>query len=339
VTTARVEHVGVALPQAAVGNDDLARENPTWDMSSVLARAGVGSRRIAAPGETAFDLSLAACEALVAETGLDLASAVDGIVYCTQSPDYVMPGNAHLLHRALGLGDGVLAFDYNLACSGYVYGLAFADSFVRSGLASGILVVTSDTYSKHINPRDRSARVLFGDGAAVTFVSANAASGGRIVATELCTHGQDFEKFYIPAGGMRTPRDAATAVETADRHGNVRSAENIHMDGLGVWAFINSAVPGHVRSFLARQSLTLDDIDLFVLHQASKMTLDSVAKALELPPEKTVVQMSEIGNLVSASIPVALRAALDEGRVAAGSRVLLCGFGVGFSYGSVLLEY
>jgi 3-oxoacyl-[acyl-carrier-protein] synthase-3 len=333
---ATIRHISTAFPERTVPNEELARENPAWEMESVTERAGVVSRRVAGPGETAFDLSVRACEALVEESELALGE-VDAIVYCTQTPDYPMPGNAHLLHRQLGLGDSVLAFDYNLACSGYVYGLAFADSFIAGGLAAEVLLVTADTYSRYINPGDRSARVLFGDGAAVTHVSASG-DGPRIAAAELCSHGRDLETFYIPAGGMRTPSTEETRAEATDRHGNVRSAEDIHMDGLGVWAFINSAVPDHVRGFLERRSLTVDDVDLFVFHQASQMTLDSLAKALELAPERMYVRMAEVGNLVSASIPVALRSALDEGRVGPGDRVLLCGFGVGLSYGSVLVE-
>jgi 3-oxoacyl-[acyl-carrier-protein] synthase-3 len=266
------------------------------------------------------------------------ADAALGVARCMYDIDLELAQLKSLAIRELGLRDEVLAFDYNLACSGYVYGLAFASSFVQSGLASHVLLVTADTYSKYINARDRSARVLFGDGAAVTYVSLDA-PGGRIVAADLLTHGSDYDKFYVPAGGMRQPRSGATAAEVTDRHGNIRSPENIHMDGLGVWAFINSAVPRHIRAFLARQSLTLDDVDVFIPHQASKLTLDSLAKALELPPEKMYVDMDEIGNLVSASIPVALRGAIDGGRIAKGSRVLLSGFGVGLSYGSVLLEY
>jgi 3-oxoacyl-[acyl-carrier-protein] synthase-3 len=333
---ATIRHISTAFPERTVSNEELAREHPTWEMDSVVERAGVVSRRVAAPGETALDLSVRACEALVEESDMEISS-VDAIAYCTQTPDYVMPGNAHLLHARLGLGDGVLAFDYNLACSGYVYGLAFADSFIESGLATEVLLVTADTYSRYINPGDRSARVLFGDGAAVTHVSA-AAGGPRLAGAELRSHGRDFEKFYVPAGGMRTPTADETKAESADRHGNVRSAEDIHMDGLGVWAFINSAVPDHVTGFLDRRALTVEDVDLFVFHQASQMTLDSLAKALRLPSEKMYVRMAEVGNLVSASIPVALRMALDEERVGPGDRVLLCGFGVGLSYGSVLVE-
>jgi 3-oxoacyl-[acyl-carrier-protein] synthase III len=333
-----IGHISYVLPQRALTNDELARQNPTWDMSSVASRAGVTSRRISAPDETAFDLAALACDALIGEADLELGD-VDAIISCTQSPDYVMPGNAHLLHRHLGLGDAVIAFDYNLACSGYVYGLAFADSFVARGLASNVLLVTADTYSKHINPKDRSARVLFGDGAAATHVSGSHDGRGTIVAAELCSHGSDFEKFYVPAGGMRTPRGERTREETADRNGNVRSAENIHMDGMGVWAFVNSVVPGHVQSFLEKQSLTPKDIDVYVFHQASKMTLDSIAKALDLQPDRVYFNMNEVGNLVSASIPVALRMAIDDETIRPGDRVLLCGFGVGFSYGSILVQF
>jgi len=332
-----IRHISYALPDRILHNDELAAENPSWDMTTTGERAGVLARHVAGEQETAFDLSTRACDALLAETDLQ-PDAVDAIVYCTQSPDYVMPGNAHLLHRHLGLRDSVLAFDYNLACSGYVYGLAFADSFIARGLASEVLLVTADTYSKHIHPRDRSARVLFGDGAAVTHLSGRDGGGPTVVAAELCSRGSEFDKFYVPAGGMRTPRGPETQVEETDRNGNVRSPEQIHMDGMGVWAFVNSVVPAHVSAFLATQSLSVHDIELFVFHQASRITLDSLAKVLGLPAEKVYVNMESVGNLVSASIPVALRMALDEGVVRPGQRVLLCGFGVGLSYGSVLVE-
>lgn len=333
----RIGSTAVALPERELTNADLGRDNPSWDMAQVEARTGIRSRRIAAPGETALDLSVRACERLVEQSGLDLGR-IDAILYCTQSPDYVMPGNAHLLHRQLGMGDDVLAFDYALGCSGYVYGLAFADSFVRGGLASEVLLVTAETYSKRINPSDRSARVLFGDGAAVTHLSA-AAEGGTILATKLCNRAQAPESFYVPAGGARRPRSEATGRAVADDSGNVRSEDDVHMDGMAVWSFVNSAVPDHLRSFLTQHSLGFDDVDLCVFHQASRMTLDSLAKALDLVPEKVYVHMAEVGNLVSASIPFALRAALDDGSIVAGNRVLLSGFGVGGSYGSALVEF
>jgi 3-oxoacyl-[acyl-carrier-protein] synthase-3 len=250
-----------------------------------------------------------------------------------------MPGNAHVLHGKLGLGDRVMAFDYNLGCSGYVYGLAISDSFVRGGLASEVLLVTSGTYTKFVNPRDRSTRVVLGDGAAVTHLSGVDGGGGRIVAAELRSNGSVLEKVFIPGGGARLPYGDEARREVADESGNVRTALDMHMDGPAVWAFANSVLPDHTRGFLESQSLTLDDIDLFVFHQASKMVLDSMTRALGVPAAKVYRCLEDVGNLSAASIPYALRAALDEGAVGPGSRVLLGALGAGMSYGSVLVEF
>lgn len=332
-----LREIAVHLPERVVTNTDLGRENPSWDMAAIEAKAGVESRRIAGDSETALDLSIVAVERLLDKAGLP-RTMVDGVICCTQSPDYVMPSNSHLLHRALRLPDSVLAFDFNLACSGYVYGTALAASLIESGFAENLILVTADTYSKHIHPKDRSARVLFGDGAAASLFSKHG-TGGRVVGAQLCSRGRDFDKFMVPAGGQRWPVSAATKVETTDRHGNTRCAENIHMDGLAVWSFVNSAVPPHVNAFLAARSLTLSDVDLFVFHQASRMTIESLTRVLGIPAEKVHVSMTHTGNLVSASIPAALADARQQGVIPNDATVLLCGFGVGLSYGSVLLRY
>jgi 3-oxoacyl-[acyl-carrier-protein] synthase III len=333
----RVRAVACALPEAEVTNDDLRRENPAWGVELVAELAGIRARRVAAATETAFDLSVRACDKLFAEQDF-VPEDVDAILYCTQEPDYPIPGNAQLLHAHLGLGDEVLALDYNLACSGFVYGLAAAEAFIRAGMASGVLLVTAVTQSKRMHPGDRSVRMLLGDGAAVSFVC-DGGEGGAMIASELCTHGRGFQYGYVPAGGARSPSSPETKREQTDRSGNVRTSEDMHMDGTALWAFVKSVMPGHIEGFLAANSLTLDDIDLCVFHQASKLVLDSLAKALAIPPEKMFVRMEEVGNLASASIPFALRAALDEGAIQPGNRVLLSAYGVGVSYGSAILEF
>lgn len=334
----RIRAIGRALPDQVVTNAMLEEENSSWDMDRVGKLTGIVSRRITAPGETAFDLSVKACEELVEHAGLELEE-IDAILYCTQSPDYVVPGNAHLLHRHLGLGPDVLVVDYPLACSGFIYGLAFADSFARTGLASEILLVTAETYSKYIHPKNRTTRALFGDGAAVTHLSSSCDEGGEIVDFKLGACGAEFARSYIPGGARRFPIGEETKIEETDASGNVRTLENIHLDGTGVWEFVNSTVPRHLEEFLTEISLTVDEIDLFVFHQASKITLDSLAKALGIDAEKVFTNFEEIGNLSSPSIPVALRDALDLGAVSPGDRVIACGFGAGLSYGSALLEY
>lgn len=332
-----IRSIACALPELELTNAELGRANPAWDMERVATRAGVLSRRVAASGETAFDLSARACEALV-EDGLDIGK-LDAILYCTQSPDYLIPGNAHLLHGHLDLRDDVLALDFALGCSGFVYGLAMADSYARSGLASEMLLVNAETMSKRINPRDRAVATLFGDAAAVIHISSDDSAGGRIVASRLCAHGQALERVYVPGGAARRPSSEETRRETVDRNGNVRSLEDMRMNGPAVWAFVNATVPGHVKGFLDSQGLRIDDIDLWVFHQASKIVLDSLTRALGIAEDRVESSFAEVGNVSSASIPIALRTVLDEGRVAPGSRVLLCAFGAGMSYGSVLVEY
>lgn len=328
--------IGFALPEQVVTNDDLHREHPEWDMARVAARVGVLSRHIARSNETALDLAVVACDALFRRNS-DLRSQVDGIIFCTQTPDYVMPPNACVLHKALGLHDAVFAVDTTLACSGYVYSLALAQGLLLAGTCHNILVVTADTYSKLIHPGDRSARALFGDGAAVSWVTRSDDSIGLI--DVLCeTSGKGFEKFYVPAGGFRTPRTAETQREKTNASGNVMSDHHIQMDGMGVLAFVNSKVPGHVERLLARNGLTTHDIDLFVFHQASKLALDSLTRSFRLPPARVFDNLAHVGNTVSASIPISLAQALESGLARPGMRVLLCGFGVGLSWASALVQ-
>ncbi len=334
----RIRSIACALPETEVTNADLDRANPSWGMEQVAAVSGVYSRRVAATDETALDLSVRACEELLGKSNV-AAADIDAILYCTHDPDYPMPGNAHLLHAQLGLGERVLALDYRLACSGFVYGLGLADALVRSGLGSEVLLVTAETQSKHISARDRSVGALLGDGAAVTWLSANGDAGGRIVACDLRTQGRRVADLYVPAGGARRPSSEETRQPTEDDSGNVRSLEDMYMDGARVLAFVRSVVPAEIKAFLAERSLGLDDIDLLILHQASKIALDTLAGELGVPPEKLYRHMSDIGNLSSASIPFALRAALHDGAIGDGDRVLLSGFGAGASYGSVIVEF
>jgi 3-oxoacyl-[acyl-carrier-protein] synthase-3 len=332
-----IHSIATALPANIETNEDLQRENPDWKMEIVAQRGGVLKRHIARNDETAFDLSLEACKKLFADGRINV-NEIDAIIYCTQSPDFIMPSNSHLLHGALKMRDEVMAFDINLACSGYVYALAMANSFIISGQAKKVLVVTADTYSKYIHKKDRSARSLFGDGAAATIV-AGTAGGSGFASFELASHGKEYAKFYVPAGGLRNPRSAKTCLETTDRNGNVHSDETIQMDGLGVWSFINSVVPKQVRAHLEKHALKTNDVDQFIFHQASKMTLDSLLKVLEIPTIKTFSNLENVGNTVSASIPICLADAVRGGKFKLGQRILLSAFGVGLSYGTTSFKY
>lgn len=331
-----IESIACGFPARRLSNCELKAAYPDWDFERLEKRTGVLNRYVAADDETALDFAVQACERLIGEGRLRPAE-IDAVIFCTQSPDYIMPPNSCLLHGRLGLQPAALAFDITLACSGYIYGLQLAASLIRSGAASRVLLATADTYTRYIHPGDRATRCLFGDGGAVSVITSSP-NGHGIRDIRCGTAGRHWEKFMIPAGGMRKPRSAETARESADQSGNVRTAENIRMDGLGVLSFFNSTIPGSVRQTLAQNGLTLDEIELFVFHQASQVALDSLRSALKIPAEKMVVDLAETGNLVSASIPVALSRALESGRAKRGQLALLCGFGVGLSWGTALVD-
>lgn len=329
-----IKFIEYYLPEKILTNRDLQSEFPHWDVDKIEKKSGVLERHIAGADETALDLSIKACEKLFMQYD---KSRIDGIIYCTQSPDYIMPSNAFLLQKHFALNGSALAFDFNHACTGYIYALMMANSFIRSGMAQRLLLVNADTYSKYINPKDRSTRVLFGDGAAASIVEATDGGEG-VIDIELATYGEGYDKFMIPAGGARMPHTTATAMEETDAAGNTRSKNDIRMDGFAVWSFINSKVPDQIRTIVKRNELDMDGIDLFIFHQASLMTLESLVKVLHLDREKVFINISHVGNTVSASIPIALKDAIDAGKIRKGQKIILSGFGVGLSYGTILMH-
>ena len=333
----KIEHIEYYLPAAVVTNEDFSREHRQWVMSQVEERSGVLQRHVAAADETALDLAFEACKQLLTHHP-EASERLDAILFCTQSADHPMPPNSCILHKLLNLPDAVLALDFNLACSGFVYGLTLSGGLLSAGYATNILLVTADTYSKLIHPGDRSARVLFGDGAAVTWLTAPDGTTARLIDVACATSGRDYATFIIPAGGCRLPRSSATQVIETDASGNERTPENIHMSGVDVLNFVKTKVPQQVESLLQKNGLSMADIDLVIFHQASKMALDWLTRRLGVTPERTFTNLSHVGNTVSASIPMALKDAMTAARVRRGDRILLVGFGVGLSYASALME-
>ena len=331
-----LEAISFALPTTQLTNDELRAAYPNWDFDRLEKRAGVFTRHIAAEGETALDFARRACDQLESQ-GLLRANEIDTIIFCTQTPDYIMPPNSCLLHGKLRLKPGVMVLDINVGCSGYMYGLMVADSLVKSGAARRVLLATGDTITRYIHPGDRAIRCLFSDGSAVSILTHS--ENGRGIRDIRCgTAGEHCKRVIIPAGGMRTSRSVETAKEEVDYSGNVRTSEHIKMDGLGVLSFFNSIVPCSVTEMLVRNGLSVADVDLFVFHQASQVALDSLRTVLNIPVQKMVYDLAEIGNLVSASIPVALKRAYDRGQAKPGQLALLCGFGVGLSWGTALID-
>ena len=330
-----INSIAYALPDKVVTNDELRANFPEWDFDRLAERTGVTERRIAGKNETAIDLAERACRELGKTSDL---SEIDGLIFCTETPDYLIPSNAGVLHGRLGLENRVFSIDLNMGCSGFIYGLEIARGLLSLGSAKRILFVTADTYSRHINDKDRATRVLFGDGGAATVVSITSEKRG-IIDTAMGSDGTKFDRFFIAAGGAREPRTAETARETTDRSGNLRSREDIFMDGLGVLSFFNATIPDHVKKLLSQNNITIDQVDHFVFHQASWLALSAISKSLGLPASKWAFEMQKTGNLVSASIPVVLHKMFAKGSLKPDDLVVLCGFGVGLSWGTTLIRF
>lgn len=332
----KIKNIAYALPERLVDNSELQIRHPTWDVLKVAEKSGVYQRYIANETTTALDLGVTAVERLFKDAKLGV-NEIQGILFCTQSPDYIMPSNSFLIHQKFNFPPSVWAFDYNLACSGYVYGLSIANGMIATGLAKNVLLITADTYSKYVNKDDRSTTMLFGDGAAATLIGES--KGGGIIDVDLGSSGKDYESFYIPAGGCRIPKSEYTSVTSVDQSGNIKSLENIQMNGFAVWKFIAHKIPQQISGLLTRNDLSVSDIDLFIFHQASKMTLDSLVKSLNINENKVYLNIDKVGNTVSASIPIALKYAQEEGRLKRGDKILISGFGVGLSWGSMIIIF
>lgn len=335
-STVAITRLASCLPDSVVGNAALGIERPDWDMARMAERTGVLSRHIAGPGETAADLGYRAALRLLRDSGID-PGEIDALLVCSQTHDYVMPGNALLLHGALGLRDDVMAFDLTLACSGFVYGLAVLRGLIQSGAARRALFITGDTYSKLIRPDDRATRCLFGDGTSAVIVEAG--DTGMVLGPQAFgSSGQHFDRFVVWSGACRTGRaDWAPGSSRVTGDVPLDSAE-ISMDGMGVLSFFGSTVPRAVRSLLKQASLSIDDIDRFVFHQASHLALEALQRTLRIDDDRMVFDMADTGNLVSASIPVVLERQIALGAVAPGQKVLIAGFGVGLSWGVMILD-
>lgn len=332
MNSAFIKSISYYLPEGVLTNEELVAEFPEWTVEKVASKIGVDERHIAVDGETATDLAVAAAEKLFVENPKISRTEVDFVILCTQSPDYLLPTSACLVQHRLGLRTGIGAFDYNLGCSGYIYGLAVAKGLIAGGIASNVLLLTAETYTKHLHPRDRGNRTIFGDAASATIVSTSGFA--EIGDFSLGTDGSGANNLIIRSGGSRCPEKQNDL--TFDENGNPRSSDYIYMDGTEIFNFTLQAVPVLVEDTLVRNNLQQDQIDLFVFHQANKYIMNFMRKKIKIEEEKFYYCLSKVGNTVSSTIPIALCEARNESKLS--GNILLAGFGVGYSWGGVVLK-
>ena len=334
---AAIKAVTSFLPAGELTNDQLAEEFGMWHGNQIFEKTGVAVRHVSARDECASDLAVAAANKLF-ESGVCASEEIDFLVLVTQMPDYFMPTTACLVQNRLGLRTTCGAIDINLGCSGFIYGLAIAKSLVEAAVASTVLLITSDTYTKWINPKDRSTRTLFGDGAAATLVSGVESESDLIGPFVLGSDGRGVKDIVVPAGGFRRPVTPETSIPREDETGSWRSEENLFMNGGEVLAFTIRTVPPVIDELLRKSGLTLDDVELVIPHQANKFMLERLRAKLKVPSEKYWIDMKESGNTVSATIPIAIESARNQGRLKSGDRALVAGFGVGYSWGAAMIR-
>lgn len=330
---AAITAIELHLPEHRLTNHELAEAFPEWPAERIEAKTGIVERRIAAPGECASDLAAAAATRLF-ESGACGPDDIDFLLLCTQCPDYVLPTTACLLQTRLGLRTQCGALDVNLGCSGFVYGLGLAKGLIETGQARRVLLLTAETYSKLIHPADKSVRTLFGDGAAATLVEAIPGADGaglpRLGPFVYGTDGRGAPNLIVPGGGFREPDSETQWAFGPDR---------LYMQGGEVFAFTLRQVPKAVTALLSAAGCALESVDRFVFHQANGYMLETLREKIGIAPERFILELSTVGNTVSATIPIALRRAVADGRVAAGQQLMLVGFGVGYSWGAVMARW
>ena len=317
---ARITGTGSYLPALALSNDDLVARGVDTSDAWVVERTGIRNRHIAAEGQSASDMALEASLKAIAAANI-AASKIDLIVLATSTPDYIFPSTACLLQAKLGIG-GAAAFDLQAVCSGFAYALTVADKFIRSGSHRCALVVGSEIFSRILDWNDRGTCVLFGDGAGAVLLEASEAPG--ILASALHADGSHHGILEVPGNVCG---------------GKVVGQPFVKMDGPAVFKFAVRVLADVAQEVLDKAGLDASAIDWLIPHQANIRIIQSTAKKLGLPMDKVVTTVDRHGNTSAASIPLALDAAVKDGRVKPGDTMMLEGVGGGFTWGAVLLKF
>jgi 3-oxoacyl-[acyl-carrier-protein] synthase-3 len=317
---------GIALPDRRLTNADLERMVDTND-EWIVERSGIRERRIAAPEESTASLGIDAGKAAIKHAGLS-PEDIDLLLLATATPEKVIPSTSSIVQDGIGLRCG--AMDVNAACSGFVYALVTAAAFLATGVYRNILVVGAETVSRVIDPQDRSTVVLFGDGAGAAVLQPGPPDDGALISWDLGCDGSAATLLHVPAGGSKLPASAET-VANRDHY--------LKMEGREVFKRAVRAVLATTEKTLGHAGLTAADVDVLVPHQANIRIIEAARSRLGIPREKTIVNIERFGNTSSASIPLALFEAVDDGRVHPGDLVLLTGFGAGMTWASALLRW
>lgn len=330
INNVNISGLSAIVPANRIGNRDY-----TWiseqERELLIKTTGIESRRIVNNEATVLDLAYEGAKQLIERLRWD-KSEIDLLILVTQSPDYIIPATSIILQEKLGLGKNCLAFDINLGCSGYVYGLSVASSMISAGAIKKGLLVVGDVSSKGINPKDKSTAPLFSDAAAITALEYQ--EGAEPLQFCLQSDGKGFEAIIIPDGGIRNPISNQTLVEQEFEKGIIRNKRQLILNGLDIFNFSLREVAPNINNLLNHFSINKEEVDYWVFHQANLLMNEMVRKKMKLPPEKVPYSLKEYGNTSSATIPLTIINNLSESLKSGPKKLVLSGFGVGLSWGS-----
>lgn len=319
---ARIKQIEYYLPKNVINNEDLVREFPEWEATKIEEKVGIKSRHVAMQEETAVDLAYGAAEKLLSEID---RNEIDFLILCTQSPDYYLPTSACILQERLNLRKTIGAFDFNLGCSGYIYGLAIIKGLINSKIAKKVIFITSETYSKHIHLSDKVNRSIFGDGATATLIEYS--DEECIHEFVLGTDGSGMNNLIVRRGGMRYRQT-----------GDFNDPDNcLYMNGPEIFNFTLDVIPDLVKNTITANNIKTKEINYFIFHQANKFMLDYLRKKLNIDQGLFYNNILSTGNTVSSTIPIALKDSLNNNLVRGNDKILIAGFGVGYSWGATLI--
>ena len=314
----KIEEISYEFGSNSENLDLLKISNPDWDIEKILNTTGINNRHCSTDDETALDLAVEAAKKL--EMQMD---DVDLLLFVTQSPEYILPTTACIAQDRLGLSKNIAAFDINLGCSGYVYALSVVGSMMESNQCSKALILCGDTYTKYISINDRTSRPLFSDAGSATLVT-KSKNDNKIGPFIYGTDGSGADNLIV--------RNSASKREST-------KTKDLYMNGAEVLLFTMANVPNGVNQLLNKASISFEDIDYFLFHQASKVVMNNITRKLNIDEKKFLTNYQEHGNTVSCTIPILLKQKIDEGIVNRGNKLMLFGFGVGYSYGACVIDY
>jgi len=326
-----IKGISYYLPEKILTNEQLVSDFPEWTVDKVAEKVGIRKRHIVSAEETALDIAEKAANLFFEEYKID-RSTIDFILLCTQSPDYFLPTSACILQDRLGLLTTCGALDFNLGCSGFIYGLSLAKGLIVGNIAKNVLLITSETYSKYLHPKDKGNRTIFGDAAAVTLISTDGTA--EILNFSLGTDGRGYNNLIVKSGALRMPNKSNEI--NWDESGNPVSDDFLYMNGTEIFNFTLESVPLLVEDVLKKNNLQKENMDLFVFHQANKHMLNFLRRKIRIEEDKFYYCLENFGNTVSSTIPIALKEAEKENKLH--GNILLAGFGVGYSWGGVVLN-